>query len=164
MFFADGVPSSSNVIDPRRSFKVPSSKTVTPFAAICLFIRLEKADVPFLLKSPSKPCPIASCSKMPGQPGPKTISITPAGAGTACKFTKAIRRASSAVFCQCFFSRSGRILDRPPPPAVPVSRRPSCSTMIEILSLVIGLVSLTENPSGLRISISCVEAAREILT
>ena len=32
------------------------------------------------LKSPSRPWPIASCSKMPGQPEPSTTSISPAGA------------------------------------------------------------------------------------
>ena len=31
------------------------------------------------LKSPSSPWPIASCSRMPGQPGPSTTSITPGG-------------------------------------------------------------------------------------
>ena len=78
----------------------------------------------------------------------------PAGAGTAFKFTSAMRRASLAICSQWELSRRGLILDLPPPPAVPISRLPSFSTIIEIFNLVIGLTSLTEKPSGLKISIS----------
>ena len=82
-----GVPSSSKLIEPRRSGMVPSSTTVTPGAAMRLPISPAKAEVPLRLKSPSSPWPIASCSRMPGQPGPSTTSITPAGAGSASRLT-----------------------------------------------------------------------------
>ena len=78
----------------------------------------------------------------------------PAGAGTASKFTSATRNASLATFSQCDLSSSGLTLDLPPPPAVPVSLRPSFSTIMEMFNLVIGRTSLTEKPSGLKISIS----------
>ena len=41
----------------------------------------EGAMVFLRLKSPSSPWPMASCSRMPGQPGPSTTVISPAGAG-----------------------------------------------------------------------------------
>ncbi len=52
------------------------------------------AEVPLRLKSPSRPWPTASCSSTPGQPGPSTTVIVPAGAGTASRFTCAVRTAS----------------------------------------------------------------------
>ena len=48
----------------------------------------------FLLKSPSRPCPIASCSKIPGHPGPNTTICSPAGAGIACNIVPACEIAS----------------------------------------------------------------------
>ena len=63
--------------EPRRRAIVPSSTTVMPFAATRWPTRPEKALVPFRLKSPSSPCPIASCSRMPGQPWPSTTVIVP---------------------------------------------------------------------------------------
>jgi hypothetical protein len=51
---------------------VPSSTTVTPSAATRSPIRPEKAEVFLRLKSPSSPWPIASWSRIPGQPGPRT--------------------------------------------------------------------------------------------
>ncbi len=77
-----GVPSSSMVSEPRRCAIEPSSTTVTPGAATRSPIRPEKAEVPLRLKSPSRPWPIASCSSTPGQPGPSTTGISPAGAAT----------------------------------------------------------------------------------
>src|SRR5579875_3462379 len=77
----EGVPSSSTLSEPRRSGRVPSSTTVTPGAATRCPIRPEKAEVFLRLKSPSRPCPTASCSITPGQPGPSTTRISPAGAG-----------------------------------------------------------------------------------
>ena len=63
-------------------------------AATCWPIRPLNADVPLRLKSPSSPCPTASCSSTPGQPGPSTTVIVPAGAGTASRLTCAVRTAS----------------------------------------------------------------------
>ena len=79
--YCEGVPSSSMVSEPRRSAMVPSSTTVTPGAATRCPIRPANAEVFLRLKSPSRPWPIASCSRMPGQPGPSTTVISPAGAG-----------------------------------------------------------------------------------
>ena len=56
----------------------------------------ENAEVPLRLKSPSSPWPTASCSRMPGHPGPSTTGIVPAGAGTASSATVACRTASRA--------------------------------------------------------------------
>src|SRR5882724_11219505 len=78
----EGVPSSSTVSEPRRSLRVPSSTTVTPGEAMRWPTRPENAEVFLRLKSPSSPWPIASCSMTPGQPGPSTTLISPAGAGT----------------------------------------------------------------------------------
>ena len=74
---------------------VPSSTMVTPGAAMRWPISPEKADVFLRLKSPSSPWPMASCSRMPGQPLPSTTVISPAGAGTEDRLTSAERNASS---------------------------------------------------------------------
>ena len=68
---------------------VPSSTTVTPGAATRSPMRPLNAEVPLRLKSPSSPWPIASCSSTPGQPGPSTTVMVPAGAGRASRLTSA---------------------------------------------------------------------------
>ena len=163
-FLPEGVPSSSIVMEPRRSGIVPSSKTVTPLDATRSPIRPENALEPLRLKSPSSPCPTASCSKMPGQPGPSTTSMTPAGAGTASRLTKAILNASRALGCQSCGAINPSSGMRPPPPAEPLSRRPLCSTMTDTFTRVMGRTSLTSLPSGRRIVTSCKDAAIEALT
>ena len=90
-----GVPSSSMVSEPRRCSIAPSSTTVTPGAATRSPIRPEKAEVPLRLKSPSSPWPIASWSSTPGQPGPSTTGISPAGAATDSRLTSAWASAMS---------------------------------------------------------------------
>jgi hypothetical protein len=55
----------------------------------------ENALEPLRLKSPSRPWPMASCSRMPGQPGPSTTVISPAGAGRASRLVSAALTASS---------------------------------------------------------------------
>ena len=75
-----GVPSSSTLSEPRRLGMVPSSTTVTSSEATFWPRRPANADTPLRLKSPSSPWPIASCSRMPGQPGPSTTVMVPAGA------------------------------------------------------------------------------------
>ena len=60
-------------------------------------IRPANAEVFLRLKSPSSPWPIASCSRMPGQPGPSTTAISPAGAGRLSRLTSAWRNASSTA-------------------------------------------------------------------
>ena len=101
----DGVPSSSMVSEPRLSAIEPSSMTVTPGAATASPMRPAKAEVFLRLKSPSRPWPMASCNRMPGQPGPSTTGISPAGAGSEPRLTKAWRRASSAAARQVAGSR-----------------------------------------------------------
>ena len=49
----------------------------------CWPMRPLKAETFLRLKSPSRPWPTASCSRTPGQPGPSTTVIVPAGASTA---------------------------------------------------------------------------------
>src|SRR4030088_1891918 len=93
-----GVPSSSIDNEPRRDAMVPSSTTVTPLAATCWPIRPAKAEVCLRLKSPSSPCPTASCSITPGQPAPSTTSISPAGGGTHSRFNSAPRVAPPGGF------------------------------------------------------------------
>ena len=90
-----GVPSSSIDSEPRRSGSDPSSTMVIPRAATCSPMRPEKADVPLRLKSPSSPWPIASCNRIPGQPGPSSTVISPAGAATDSRLTSACASASS---------------------------------------------------------------------
>ena len=87
-----GVPSSSIVSEPRRWSIAPSSITVTPGAATRSPMRPEKADVPLRLKSPSRPWPTASCSSTPGQPGPSTTGISPAGAATEFEVGQRLRQ------------------------------------------------------------------------
>ena len=147
------MPSSSIVIEPLRFGIVPSSKTVTPGAAIILPIKSLNALVFFLLKSASRPCPIASCNKIPGQPGPKTKSITPAGAGFAWRLTLAILSASEAAFCQTSGFKKLIKLLRPPIPVYPFSLRPLPSNKIDMFSLTMGLISENEEPSGRNIKI-----------
>src|SRR5262249_32439097 len=78
---------------------VPSSTTVTPLAATCRPIRPANAEVPRRLKSPSSPWPTASCSITPGQPGPSTTSISPAGAGPASQLINARPPRPPAPLC-----------------------------------------------------------------
>ncbi len=91
---------------------------------------------------------MASCSRIPGQPAPSATSMTPAGAGTACRLTSAMRRASRAVSCQWSRSISPVSPSRPPPPMPPLSRRPFSSTITETLSRVIGRVSRRSGAFG----------------
>ena len=53
-----------------------------------------KTELPFRLKSPSKPCPIASCKRTPGHPEPRITGIFPAGASLESSATRARRMAS----------------------------------------------------------------------
>ena len=162
--FCAAVPSSSILIDPRRLGSVPSSKTVTPGAAIRCPISPAKALLPLRLKSPSSPCPMASCSKIPGHPGPNTTSIIPAGAAIASRLTAAIRKASRALGCQSSGWINSEREKRPPPPALPLSRRPLFSKITEILTRLMGRRSVKISPSGRIITTSCKLAAITALT
>ncbi len=74
-----GTPSSSTLSEPRRFGIVPSSTTVTSSEATDWPSRPENAEVFLRLKSPSRPWPTASWSRMPGQPGPSTTVIVAGG-------------------------------------------------------------------------------------
>ena len=91
-----GVPSSSTVSEPRRRAIVPSSTTVHWSLATGSPMRPANTELPLRLKSPSSPCPTASCSSTPGQPGPSTTVMVPAGAGSDSRLTSAWRTASRA--------------------------------------------------------------------
>ena len=152
------MPSSSIVIEPRLSVIVPSSRTVTPGDATLSPSNPANAEVSLRLKSPSRPWPTASCSRIPGHPGPRATSITPAGAFSASRLTSAIRSASRAA---AFHSPSEMIpasSNLPPLAFDPVSRRPFSSTMTETRICDIGRASAIETPSARRISISCMDA------
>ena len=77
------------------------------------------AETPLRLKSASRPWPTASCSRMPGQPGPSTTVISPAGASTASSWPMASRAASRAKCSGVFSFRKKSSSTRPPPPAWP---------------------------------------------
>src|ERR1044071_8645127 len=118
-----GLPSSSIVSEPRRPGRVPSSTTVTPGDATRWPRRPENAELPLRLKSPSRPWPTASCRSTPGQPGPSTTVIVPAGAGRASRLTSACDTA-----CRAYSSStaSGKVgWGGAPPPAAGAALAPS---------------------------------------
>jgi hypothetical protein len=104
------------VMLPRRSGIVPSSSTVTPGAAILWPISPAKAEVFLRLKSPSSPWPMASCSRMPGQPGPRTTSIIPAGAAHGAQVHPRDADRLGAIGCQVAGVHQPARPCRPPPP------------------------------------------------
>ncbi len=88
-------------------------------AATCWPISPAKAEVFLRLKSASRPWPTASCSRTPGQPGPRTTSISPAGAGDGAELQDRLRAASRGEAAPELFrsakwssSRRGRRLPR----------------------------------------------------
>ena len=115
-----GTPSSSTLSEPRRLAMVPSSTTVTSSDATLWPTRPENAEVPLRLKSPSRPWPTASWSRMPGQPGPSTTVSVPAGASTAPSLMIAWRAASVAKRRQ---RASSRKKSKPTRPAAPEAAR-----------------------------------------
>ena len=79
----------------------------------------------------------------------------------ASKFTIAILIASTTFGFQLSEVVNCNKPCLPPPPALPLSRRPSFSTVTEIFNLAIGLISRTKVPSGRNISTSCKLATRD---
>ena len=118
-FSCVGAPSSSTLSDPRRLRMVPSSITVHSGLATCWPIRSLNAETFLRLKSASRPCPTASCSRTPGHPGPSTTVISPAGAGAASNCTMACRTASRAKCSGVFSVSKNSRPTRPPPPEYP---------------------------------------------
>ena len=74
-------------------------------------MRSLNAETFLRLKSASRPWPTASCSRMPGQPGPSTTVVSPAGASTASSCTMACRAASRAKCSGVFSLQKKRQLD-----------------------------------------------------
>jgi len=72
------LPSSSIFMEPRRNGSVPSSTMVHNSDATDFPIKSLKAEVLRRLKSASSPWPMASWSRIPGHPGPRTTAISPA--------------------------------------------------------------------------------------
>ena len=142
-----GVPSSSIDKEPLQSNSVPSSTTVHKGEATFSPTRPEKVELPFRLKSPSRPCPTASCKRTPGHPGPSTTCILPAGAGFALKFTPAIRTASLAKRDGDSELKSLSNEYLPPPPALPLSLLFPSTAITETLNLTNGLISAAKTPS-----------------
>ena len=151
-------------MDPLLFSIVPSSITVTPSAVTFSPILPEKIDVPFLLKSPSKPCPTASWSITPGQPGPNITGISPAGVGIDSRLVLAILSASFT----CPFHLSELIhssyFPLPPQPELPVSRLPFFSTTSDTFNLTKGLMSAVLSPSALSIWMAWWDAETEAET
>ena len=113
--FCVGDPSSSTLSEPRREGSVPLSTTVH-LSGHALAHHAAEGRGPLRLKSASSPWPIASCSRMPGQPGPSTTSISPAGASRASSWMMAWRAASWAKCSGVFSVRKKSMPTRPPPP------------------------------------------------
>ena len=80
-----GTPSSSKLSEPRLPRMVASSTILIPSGQTLLPILSENIDWPFLLKSASNACPMASCSRMPDAPAPMTTCIWPPLGRTASK-------------------------------------------------------------------------------
>ena len=159
-----GTPSSSTLSEPRRFWIVPSSTTVTSSEATDWPSRPENAEVFLRLKSPSRPWPTASWSRMPGQPGPSTTVISPAGASTASSFMRAWRTASPVKRFQRSCSRKKSKATRPPPPKLPISRLAPSSTITVMLSRVSGRTSPTVQPEGVAIMTTTSSLPRVAMT
>ena len=140
-------PSSSTLSEPRRPAMVPLSTTVTLELATDWPMRPAKAEVFLRLKSASRPWPTASCSRMPGQPGPRTTSISPAGAGTAPSCRMAPRAASRARLSGLLEPVNCSRPARPPPPAEPLVVMAPSLAMTKTLRRQRGWVSLAKAPS-----------------
>ena len=141
-----GWPSSSTLSEPRRLPMVPSSITVHSALATFWPMRPLKAETPLRLKSASSPWPTASCSRMPGQPGPSTTVISPAGASTASSMAMASRAASAAKCSGVFSFRKKSSSTRPPPPAWPrCGGPPFCRASAETLRRASGWRSTREH-------------------
>jgi hypothetical protein len=89
---------------------------------------------------------------MPGQPGPNTTVIDPAGASTAPSLSTAWRAASAANRRQRPSSRKKSKVTRPPPPYEPISRLPPSSAIAVTFSRVSGRVSPTVQPDAVAMS------------
>ena len=101
----------------------------------------KNAEVFFLLKSPSRPCPIASCKSIPGHPGPKTTVCSPAGISFANNFTLACLKALLTASLQLSIYKNFLIHMSAPKPKEPVSIFPFFSTETVTFILTRGLES-----------------------
>ena len=127
---------------------VPSSITVHNSLATFWPMRPLKAETPLRLKSASRPWPTASCSRMPGQPGPSTTVISPAGAATASSIATASRAASRGEVLGRFLAEKEIQLDAPAAAGVAALRRPAIlRARAETLRRASGWRSTVSTPS-----------------
>ena len=107
---------------------------------------------------------MASCSKIPGQPGPKTTCISPAGAGSASSSVVACRIASSTWLLQVSVVRSKSYPYRPPEPELPLSIWSSSPITTVTLRRTRGRISPESSPPGRIIWTACQFPVREAMT
>ena len=154
--FWPATPSSSYLHAPLLKASVPSSTTLTPLGQICWPILSENMDWPFLLKSASNACPIASCRSTPDGPAPMTTAICPPFGLTASKrssIPSAISAAISSAIAPLISSAPIlKLLE-----TLLFSDFPSCWNTAVTEMLPIGLVSHVNSPNELYISTSHTE-------
>ena len=85
------------------NYTFPMNDDIGDFSSL---ISSVKTLIFFLLKSPSNPCPMASCNNMPGHPGPSTTICSPAGASIASSIISACFRAFLTSFFHLFSAKS----------------------------------------------------------
>ena len=134
-------------------------------ATLCPILPLN-AETPLRLKSPSSPCPTASCNKMPGQPLPRTTGMVPAGAGCAFElyWQPGVRLRAR--------NRSGKSPSTKVAEICPARRHrsirarawPSCSRITLTLRRISGRTSAAIVPSDAATSISSWLLAKLIIT
>ena len=152
-------------MEPLLNGIVPSSTIEMLSSQIFCPIFSEKTDWPFLLKSASKACPIASCSNIPEAPAPITTGICPPFGRLATK-----RSSIPASMLSAISSRSDSVsISVPARYALEVfllSILPSWLNTTEADRIPIGLVSNVNSPKELniRISLTCPENETMIFT
>ena len=113
MVLVAGVPSSSNLKEPRLPASVASSTTVTNLEATCLPSMPVNLESPCPARSASRPCPMASCIIVPPASLDMTTGILPPGALRAPSIITARLAASSAASTSDFSSKSSKPFSPP---------------------------------------------------
>ena len=118
-------------------------------------MRPAKAEVPLRLKSPSRPCPIASCRRMPGQPGPQhDRHRCPPGRPPRSSLRHGLARRLGGEAAPAPFLRE-EVEGDPPAPAVRADLRlPPSSAIAVTFSRVSGRTSPTVQPEAVAISMT----------
>ena len=161
--FCPGTPSSSYPQAPLLLVRVPSSTTLTPFGHTLVPIFSENIDCPFLLKSASNACPMASWSNTPDGPAPITTLIWPPFGLMASKRSSMPLTASVAISS----ISNGEISSAPILKLLDMllfSVLPSCWNTTVTDRLPIGLVSQVISPNELYMSTSLTESESLAMT